>query len=373
MNVSRKLPIMPSSSIPTAVPRIDLAAVPRSLPMLAALAMTACMAVLSLPDYGHGYALLFRAMFLCSDLVWLLPLVQLQRWMWRREYSWPRTLLVLLAVTYAMTLVNSVMGQVLAVSLGLYKTYHWGDLYRGLDGCWLALLGFCAVHTVAAYYVALGRSQLDMAQAQLAARDAELHALRYQLHPHFLFNTLNAVSALVVSERNREATRMITRLADFLRATLEQNGKHEHSLAEELALTDTYLNIEKSRLGERLEVDMRIGPRVLNALVPYLILQPLIENAIRHGVSRMQGTGRLALYLECEGDKLLIRVDNDGIGEVQSGEAKGIGLSNIAERLARLYPGQHEFSRARGADGGYSVRIAIPLRQALYADMERAA
>lgn len=373
MAVLREPPTMPPVPASAAAPRIDLAAVPRSLPLLAALAMAACMAVLSLPDYGHGYALLFRTMYLCTDLLWLFPLIALQRWMWRRHYSWLRTLLILLAATYAMTLVNSVMGQLLAVALGLYKTHRWNDLYRGLDGCWLALLGFCAVHTVAAYYVALGRSQLDMAKAQLAARDAELHALRYQLHPHFLFNTLNAISALVVSERNREATRMVTRLAEFLRATLEQNGKHEHSLAEELALTDTYLNIEKSRLGDRLEVDMRIGPRVLNALVPYLILQPLIENAIRHGVARMQGTGRLALYLECEGDRLLIRVDNDGVGEADSGEAKGIGLSNIAERLARLYPGQHEFSRSRGADGGYSVRIAIPLRQALYADMERAA
>jgi len=373
MAVSRKLPIMPPSPVPIAAPRIDLAAVPRSLPMLAALAMAACMAVLSLPDYGHGYALLFRAMFLCSDLVWLLPLVQLQRWMWRREYGWGRTLLILLAVTYAMTLVNSVLGQLLAVAIGIYKTHHWGDLYRGLDGCWLALLGFCAVHTGAAYYVALGRSQLEMAQAQLAARDAELHALRYQLHPHFLFNTLNAISALIVSQRNREATRMVTRLAEFLRATLEENGKHEHSLAEELALTDTYLNIEKSRLGDRLQVDMRIGPHVLNAMVPYLILQPLIENAIRHGIARMQGTGRLAIYLECEGSMLVIRVDNDGAGEAGADSEKGIGLSNIAERLARLYPDQHEFRHAHGADGGYSVRISLPLRQALYADMVRAA
>ncbi|MGB9989462.1 sensor histidine kinase [Pseudoduganella rhizocola] len=373
MALSRKLPIMPSSPITIAAPRIDLAAVPRSLPMLAALAMAACMAVLSLPEYGHGYSLLFRAMFLCSDLVWLFPLVMIQRWMWRREYSWPRTLLILLAATYAMTLVNSVMAQVLAVELGLHPTYYWQNLYRGLDGCWLALLGFCAVHTGAAYYVALGRSQLDMAQAQLAARDAELHALRYQLHPHFLFNTLNAISALIVSQRNREATRMVTRLAEFLRATLEENGKHEHSLAEELALTDTYLNIEKARLGERLQVDTRIGPRVLNAMVPYLILQPLIENAIRHGIARIQGTGRLALYLECEGNTLVIRVDNDGAGEAESGGEKGIGLANIAERLARLYPGQHEFSHGRGADGGYSVRIVLPLRQAQYADMVRAA
>ena len=373
MAVSRELPPMPRSPAPAAAPRIDLASVPSSLPLLAALAMAACMAVLSLPDYGHGYSLLFRALFLCSDLVWVVPLTMLQRWMWRREYSWPRTLLVLLAVTYAMTLLNSAAGQLVAVSLGVLKTHRWGDLYRGLDGCWLALLGFCAVHTVAAYYVALGRSQLAMAQAQLAARDAELRALRYQLHPHFLFNTLNSISALVVSQRNREATRMVTRLAEFLRATLEQNGKHEHSLAEEMALTDTYLNIEKSRLGDRLQVETRIGPRVLNAMVPYLILQPLIENAIRHGIARMPGVGRLAMNLDCEDNMLVIRVDNDGVGNVESAEAGGIGLSNIGERLARLYPDQHEFTRTAGTDGGYSVRIALPLRQALYADMVRAA
>ncbi|UGQ48244.1 sensor histidine kinase [Massilia endophytica] len=351
-------------TLPSAVPGIDLAAVPFTLPMLAALGISSCLAILWLPEYGHGYSPAFRTLYFCANLAWMVPLILLQRRLWRRQTGWGATCLILLCVTYAMSLANNVLGQELAMHLGLIKAPEWHRIHRGLDGCWLALIAFCAVHAVGAYYVALNRSQLQLTTALLAARDAELRALRYQLHPHFLFNTLNTVSALVVSQRDREATRMISRLAEFLRATLDQDGRHEHTLADELALTDSYLDIEKARLGERLVVETHIGPGVLNAMVPYLILQPLIENAIRHGIARRQTAGRLALQLACEGEQLAIRIENDGAAEGKAREAGGIGLANIAERLAMLYPERHEFTQQHNADGSYAVRITLPLRHA---------
>jgi hypothetical protein len=125
--------------------------------------------------------------------------------------------LVLLATTYAMSIVDALLGQRLAISLGLQTAYDWADVVRGLDVCWLALIWFCAVHAVAAYYLSLQRTRLHLAQAQAAARDAELRALRLQVNPHFLFNSL------------------------------KHDGRHEHALANELALLDAYLAIEKAR------------------------------------------------------------------------------------------------------------------------------
>lgn len=225
---------------------------PLLVPVLAALPVCACLAILGLPSYGHGHAVAFRTLYFVACLAWLMPLALLQRAMWRREWPWLRMALVLLAASYAMSILNNLLGQRLAISLGLETGYAWRDLFRGLDGCWLALISFCAVHAVAAYYLSLQQARLHLVQAQAAARDAELRALRLQVNPHFLFNSLNAISALVSAQSNREANRMLGCVSDFLRATLAHDGRHEHSLAEELALLDAYLEIEKARLGERL-------------------------------------------------------------------------------------------------------------------------
>ena len=344
---------------------IDLAAAPFSMPILAALSISLCMAILGLPDLGHGYGLVFRGAYLGACAFWLGPLVFLQRTLWRRQRAWWVQALVILVVTYLMSLANAVLGQYLGIYLGLAKQVRWNRIAEGLDGCWLALIAFCAVHAVAVYNAALARAQLQLATALAAAREAELRALRYQIHPHFLFNTLNAVSALVAAQRNREANRMIAHLADFLRATLDHDDRHEHALADELALTESYIDIEKARLGERLRVSTHLGPDILDACVPYLILQPLVENAIRHGIARRSAAGRLELRLWRDGARLCIEVDNDGAPDAaQHQQAGGVGLANIGERLARLYPGDHLFKSDAADDGGYRVRIELPWRAA---------
>lgn len=328
--------------------------------VLAALPVAACMAILGLPVFGYEYAAAFRSLYFVACLVWLIPLALLQRAMWRRDWPWLRMALVLLAASYAMSILNAVLGQGLGIWLGLQKHYRWNELAEGLDGCWLALIAFCAVHAVAAYYLSLQQVRLHLAEAQAAARDAQLRALRLQVNPHFLFNSLNAISALVSAQSNREANRMLGCVADFLRATLAHDGRHEHSLAEELALLDAYLKIEQARLGERLCLNMKAGPDLLDNVMPYLMLQPLVENAIRHGIAPLSVPGRLDIRLEHVGGRLLVEVRNDGQQPAQPG--CGIGLANVRERLRHLYGDEQEVEAGWGPDGRFGVRIALPLR-----------
>jgi two-component system sensor histidine kinase AlgZ len=260
-----------------------------------------------------------------------------------------------------MSVFNSLLGQRLAIGLGLETGYQWRELFRGLDSCWLALTSFCAMHAVAVYYLSLQRTRLHLAQAQAAAREAELRALRLQVNPHFLFNALYAISALVSSGANREANRMLASVSDFLRATLAHDGRHEHSLAEELALLDAYLEIEKARLGERLRLTMKAGPDLLDSAVPYLMLQPLVENAIRHGIAPLATPGRLDIRVERAGERLLVDVHNDGRQPAQP-ISGGIGLANVAERLRHLYGDAQQVDAGWGGDGRFGVRIALPLR-----------
>jgi hypothetical protein len=334
---------------------------PLLVPVLAALPVCACMAILGLPSFGHGYSAAFRTLYFAACLAWLAPLALLQRAGWRREWHWLPTALLLLAASYAMSVLNALLGQRLAIGLGLETVYRWKELIYGLDSCWLALISFCAMHAVAVYYLSLQRVQLHLAQAQAAARDAELRALRLQVNPHFLFNSLNAISALVSSGANREAKRMLGSVSDFLRATLAHDGRHEHSLAEELALLDAYLDIEKARLGERLRLTMKAGPDLLDSAVPYLMLQPLVENAIRHGIAPLATPGRLDICVERAGARLLVDIHNDGRqpAQVVSG---GIGLANVAERLRHLYGDAQQVDAGWNDDGRFGVRIALPLR-----------
>jgi two-component sensor histidine kinase len=334
---------------------------PLLVPVLAALPVCACMAILGLPSFGHGYSAAFRTLYFVACLVWLVPLALLQRALWRHEWRWLPMALILLGASYAMSVVNALLGQRLAIGLGLETAYRWRELIYGLDSCWLALIAFCAVHAVAVYYLSLQDARLHLARAQAAARDAELRALRLQVNPHFLFNSLNAISALVSSQANREANRMLGCVSDFLRATLAHDGRHEHSLAEELALTEAYLEIEKARLGERLRLTMKAGPDLLDSAVPYLMLQPLVENAIRHGIAPLATPGQLDIRVERIGERLLVDVRNDGRQPAQAATG-GIGLANVAQRLRHLHGDAQQVDAGWGEDGRFGVRIALPLR-----------
>lgn len=354
-------------------PSIDPAVAPVSpplwLPILAGLPITFCMVVMALPDLGRAHSAAYRALYLAAYVIWSLPLTLLQRKLWRRRVSWWKAAIILLAVTYVLSLINNAIALFMAVGWGQVPAYRLRMIFSGLDGCWLALIAFCAIHAVVAYYTELRYSQERAERAISHARDAELRALRYQLHPHFLFNTLNAISALVASQRNREANRMIARLGDFLRATLESSAAHEVALADELALTEAYLDVEKARLGERLRVRLHLGPDLMGALVPYLLLQPLVENAIRHGIAPRTEPGWLDIQAFRKDGWLCLRVINEGCRPEDSeksgtaGHSSAIGLRNVRARLENLYPDSHRFESKAGEDGCYTVIIDIPFRE----------
>ncbi len=208
----------------------------------------------------------------------------------------------------------------------------------------------------------------ERAAERLAAglTEARLQALKMQLQPHFLFNTLNAVSALIPAEA-KPARRMVARLGDLLRIALEHEETQEVTLREELAFLEPYLEIEQARLGERLTVVMNIDPEALGARVPHLILQPLVENAIRYGIAPRIEPGRVEISASRGADDSFLHLEvwNDGPRLDREGGTrtrKGVGLTNIRARLEQLYEGEHRFELENHPEGGVVVRISLPLR-----------
>lgn len=211
------------------------------------------------------------------------------------------------------------------------------------------------------FYVRYRRGELRGAQLSAQLAEARLQALRAQLHPHFLFNTLNAISALV--HRDPEAAdRMIARLSDLLRMALEDLGVQEVPLAKEIEFLKRYLEIEQTRFADRLTVSLEIAPETLGARTPYLILQPLVENAIRHGIAPRAQPGRVKISAKREDGFLVLEVSDDGPGIVSSGSLReGVGLSSTRERLEKLYGGRHRFEAKNDTGGGFVARLSIPI------------
>lgn len=204
---------------------------------------------------------------------------------------------------------------------------------------------------------ALAASQLE---AQLA--QTKLHLLKMQLHPHFLFNTLNSISALL-HEDPEQADLMIERLGDFLRLTIDHCTAQEVPLREELEFLSCYLSIEQIRLQDRLTSQIQVEPQALDALVPSLVLQPIVENAIRHGIAPRTAQGHLEIQAARHRGALLLTVRDNGPGlapEANGPSGKGMGLKITRARLERLYGTRHRFNLANAPGGGLVVTIEIP-------------
>ena len=208
----------------------------------------------------------------------------------------------------------------------------------------------------------------SLLQSQLAM--AQLQALKMQLHPHFLFNTLHAISALV-GKNPEAADKMIARLSDLLRMSLESDGAQEVLLEQELEFLQGYLDIQKTRFGDRLSVVMDIDADVLHALVPNMILQPLVENAIKHGIAPRSSGGNIAITVSRRDGFLNIQIEDDGPGlpsQAASGITFGVGLSNTRARLEQLYRGAHRFELSNAAEGGLLVELEVPFRTSVQED-----
>ena len=202
-------------------------------------------------------------------------------------------------------------------------------------------------------------------RAESEVREARLLALRYQLNPHFLFNSLNAVSTLILDGNAPAATRMLAQIGDLLRTSLDSDVTAEVALAQELVFTEGYLAIEQTRLGDRLKFDVSVPTETRDALVPSMLLQPLVENAVRYGVAPLVEGGWIAIKSALHGNRLRIEIWNSGRrGEgKQEKNGKGIGLGNTAERLKSLYGTNFEFSLGWPEAGGCEVVLELPLRR----------
>lgn len=204
-------------------------------------------------------------------------------------------------------------------------------------------------------------------RAEAEAREARLSALRYQLNPHFLFNSLNAVSTLVLEGNAPAATLMLAQIGELLRSTLDSDGASEVPLSLEIASAQRYLAIEQTRLGDRLRVDLSISAETLDALVPNMLLQPLVENAVRHGILPLVEGGVIAIHSKLDSAQLQIVVKNSGnldpgFAAQPNKPESGIGLTNTAERLKALYGNDYRFELRWPESGGCEVTVELPFR-----------
>jgi len=262
---------------------------------------------------------------------------------------------------------------VFAAMLALVGLEQWTAVYNpqtlamALRGMflwsWLVYWLIVGAWQVYQYYERYLSSELRMARLERQFTEARLNALRMQLDPHFLFNALNTISSQV--ERDpRLARSMIEHLGDLLRLSLESRDREEIPLAEELAFLDHYLAIQRIRFGDKLKIDVRIDPEAMYAAVPCLFIQPLVENAIRHGISRRASGGTVIVSAQRVDDRLGIRVADDGVGLPVGWtleKSAGLGLSLTRDRIAGLYPnGRSRFEVRHRAEGGTEVEIALP-------------
>ncbi|MFZ5516603.1 MAG: sensor histidine kinase [Candidatus Zhuqueibacterota bacterium] len=195
---------------------------------------------------------------------------------------------------------------------------------------------------------------------KILARDAELKALKLQMNPHFLFNTLNSINALITQNPGL-ARKMISQLSELLRASLESHDKLMISLKEELDLVHLYIAIERIRFGEKMQFEERIDPELLTAPFPAMLLQPLLENAVKHGIANSRRGGRIELSIQKSNDYLLGTVSNEIDDRINRETSNGISLKNIQQRLDRMYGDKYTWSTSPNDSSYFTVSFKFPI------------
>ena len=242
-----------------------------------------------------------------------------------------------------------------------WLSYIQDQYLRNLDWSLMTYAAVVGLSYALGYYRESQARALKAAHLETSLMEARLKTLEAELHPHFLFNTLHAISTLVHTDPEA-ADRMISRLSDLLRLTFDRSGAAGVALKEELEFLQKYLEIEQIRFQDRLAVKFDIDPETLDTDVPRLILQPLVENAIKHGIGPRAGQGLVQISAKKHPDGTWIEVRDNGVGLSRNARARftnGVGLSNTRARLECLYGGQHRLDFAEG-NGGLSVQMLIP-------------
>ena len=303
----------------------------------------------------------FRAFYVIDAFLGSFVMYALCRVLWRKSVSLVVSLVLSALVSYVLG-VACVIPAILAQShFGHPQPYSlWSLAFANATGAAFILITWSALFFGFKHFKEAETHKELLFISEATARTAQLEALQYQLQPHFLFNTLNAISSLVVSGQQALATEMLSKLATLLRSTLHAPEMHSVSLEDELAVIDEYLDIEKVRFGERLKVRMNLQPQSRAAQVPRFLLQPLVENAIRHGIGMRTQGGEIDIRASVDNGKLHIAVENDGPPSGSSGqEGHGLGLHNSRLRLDRLYG--HGASLTTSSDGErFLVSVTFP-------------
>ncbi len=240
-----------------------------------------------------------------------------------------------------------------------------GTLFLGAFFLDITMLGaWSALYYAINFFLRVEEQNDQLLHLETQATRAQLAMLRYQLNPHFLFNTLNSISTLVLLKQTEPANAMLSRLSSFLRHTLVNEVHSRVSLAQEVETLHLYLDIEKMRFEERLRPSFDIDPEVRDALLPSLLLQPLVENAIKYAVTPKEEGADISVSARLEGGQVRITVSDTGPGTgapvMKTSDSTGVGLGNIQERLNQAYGEAHEFDIISSAGGGFTVRIGLP-------------
>ncbi len=284
--------------------------------------------------------------------------------------TWGMTAVVL---TAAVILNTSIDAWVQGIYYGASRETAFAQRVIGLTYIPLTLLGgWSALYYAINYFLTVEEQADRLERLEAQATAAQLAMLRYQLNPHFLFNTLNSISTLVLLKQTEPANAMLTRLSGFLRHTLIAEPGSQVSLAQEIETLQLYLDIERMRFEERLRTHFEIEDAALEAQLPAMLMQPLVENAIKYAVSPQEEGARIALTARVIGDRLRITVEDTGPGVDDSPRdpgpgrpvSTGVGLANIRNRLAQAYGDNHLFETRSEAGGGFTVLIEIPFTRA---------
>jgi len=316
---------------------------------------------------------------LTNSLMWaaLTPLIfALARRVPFRTGHWPRPLVF-----------HLVTGLAITASVSVLFGHYAGSVLRGLGSSeapgplppfwWAGLGAYFATANSSTYWLILAagialrahdedqEKQRQSAELQRALVVAQVDALKMKLQPHFLFNTLNSISFLAVDKDAEAVVTMVERLGGLLRSSMQSGGRQFVTVGEELLLLDQYLAIEEVRFSDRLRVVRRIDAQASDALLPSLILQPMIENSIKHGFSQRIDASRLEIAIRRDGDTLVVTVEDDGPGLPPGWDLAthcGRGLKNVIERLDKLYPGAWAFTLENRPRGGATARLTVPWR-----------
>ncbi|WP_444995841.1 sensor histidine kinase [Aliikangiella sp. IMCC44359] len=245
-----------------------------------------------------------------------------------------------------------------------FRPEKWTGYFWGVLNIYYIFICWSCLYFGIKFYQGMQEASQRALKASALAHEAQLKMLRYQLNPHFLFNTLNAISTLILEKQTERANEMVSRLSNFLRYSLDNDPMQKVSLEQEITTLKLYLGIEKVRFEDRLEIDLVIETEAEKALIPSLILQPLVENSIKYAIAKSEAGGIISLHARVFANELLLELKDNGPGvELVDGKlpaGRGVGVRNTKERLNELYNDKHSFTISNTKPQGLQINIRLP-------------